>query len=89
MNYYETGDIVLIPVGDGRKMKFVIEKFDKYLALLSATCLWVVGLPDLKPSNIVEGREQRIWKLPPSPDRTALRSKTYPGIAKAMAQQWG
>jgi len=53
-----------------------------------ATCLWLKNLPLLKPTNIVEGREQRIWKMPPSKDRAKLRSKTYPGIAQAMAQQW-
>ena len=47
------------------------------------------NLPVLLPSNKVDGREQRIWKMPPSPDRKKLRSKTYPGIAKAMAEQWG
>lgn len=54
-----------------------------------ATCLWLNSLPLLKPTNIVEGREQRIWKMPPSSDRQKLRSKTYPGIAEAMAEQWG
>lgn len=54
-----------------------------------ATCLWLKGLPKLNPTNIVEGREQRIWKLPPGPERAKLRSKTYEGIAKAMAEQWG
>jgi len=54
-----------------------------------ATCLWLVNLPLLQPSDIVEGREQRIWKMPPSKDRAKLRSKTYPRIAKAMAEQWG
>lgn len=54
-----------------------------------ATCLWLKGLPLLKPTNIVEGREQRIGKLPPSEDRAKLRSKTYLGIAQAMADQWG
>lgn len=54
-----------------------------------ATCLWLKNLPKLKPTNIVEGRENRIWKLPPSKDRAKLRSKTYEGIAKAFAQQWG
>lgn len=54
-----------------------------------ATCLWLNGLPKLTPTNIVEGREQRIWKLPPSANRAQLRSKTFPGIAKAMAEQWG
>lgn len=53
-----------------------------------ATCLWLKGLPKLTPTNIVEGREQRIWKLPPSADRQKLRSKTFPGIAAAMASQW-
>ncbi|ACU61296.1 hypothetical protein [Chitinophaga pinensis] len=54
-----------------------------------ATCLWLKGLPDLQPTNIVDGREQRIWKLPPTEDRAMLRSKTYLGIAQAMAYQWG
>ncbi len=54
-----------------------------------ATCLWLKGLPLLKPTNIVEGREQRIWKMAPGPERAKERSKTFPGIAKAMADQWG
>ena len=54
-----------------------------------ATCLWTNGLPKLVPTNIVDGREQRIWKLPPSKERAKLRSKTYPGIAQAIASQWG
>lgn len=54
-----------------------------------ATCLWLNGLTKLKPTNIVPGRNQRIWKLPPSQDRAKLRSKTFPGIAQAMADQWG
>ena len=54
-----------------------------------ATCLWLKGLPLLAPTNIVEGRDDRIHRLPPSPDRWKLRSKTYDGIAKAMAEQWG
>ena len=53
------------------------------------TWLWLKGLPLLKPTNIVEGRENKIWKMPPSKDRGALRSKTYEGIAKALANQWG
>lgn len=54
-----------------------------------ATCLWLNKLPKLEATNIVEGREQRIWKLPKTKDRAKLRSKTFPGIAKAMAEQWG
>lgn len=53
-----------------------------------ATCLWLKGLPKLTATELVEGREQRIWRLPPSKDRAKLRSKTFPGIAKAMATQW-
>jgi len=53
-----------------------------------ATCLWLKGLPPLQPTNIVDGRKPRIWRMPPSADRQRLRSKTYPGIAKAMAEQW-
>lgn len=54
-----------------------------------ATCLWVKGLPLLKPTNIVKGREARIHKMAPSKDRSLLRSITYDGIAEAMAEQWG
>jgi len=54
-----------------------------------ATCLWLKGLQTLKPTNIVSGRDQVLHKLPPSKDRWKLRSKTYKGIADAMAEQWG
>lgn len=54
-----------------------------------ATCLWLKNLPRLKPTNIVSGRVNRIYMMPPSPDRGALRSVTYRGIADAMAVQWG
>ena len=53
------------------------------------TCLWLKNLPKLEPTDIVEGREQRIWKMPPSADRWKERSKTFQGIANAMADQWG
>ena len=54
-----------------------------------ATCLWLKGLPKLYPTNIVVGREPRIHKMPPSADRWKERSRTFPGIARAMADQWG
>jgi hypothetical protein len=54
-----------------------------------ATCLWLKGLPKLKPTSIVDGREARIHRLPPSQDRWKIRSTTYSGIAAAMADQWG
>lgn len=54
-----------------------------------ATCLWLKGLPLLKPTNIVEERNQRIWKMGETKSRQKERSKTYEGIAKAIAEQWG
>jgi site-specific DNA-cytosine methylase len=53
-----------------------------------ATCLWLKNVPLLQPTNIVSGREQRVHKMPPSPDRWKERSRTYQGIADAMAAQW-
>lgn len=54
-----------------------------------ATCLWLKNLPPLKPTNIVEGREARVHRMPPGPERWKERSRTYEGIAQAMAEQWG
>lgn len=54
-----------------------------------ATCLWLKNLPKLVPTNIVEGREGKVWKMPPGPNRAKDRSRTYQGIADAMAEQWG
>ena len=54
-----------------------------------ATCLWLKNLPLLQSTNIVDGREQRLHKLPPSPNRWKERSRTFRGIAEAMAEQWG
>lgn len=52
------------------------------------TGFWLYGLEPLKPTDIVEGREHKVWKMPPSDDRGKLRSKTYQGIADAIAVQW-
>ena len=54
-----------------------------------ATCLWLKGLSPLVPTNVVDGREARIYKMPPGPDRWRERSRTFAGIAAAMAAQWG
>lgn len=54
-----------------------------------ATCLWLKNLPPLKPTNVVDGRAARIHHEPPSPDRWKARSRTFEGIAEAMASQWG
>ena len=54
-----------------------------------ATCLWLKNLPKLQPTQIVDGREAKVHKMSPGPNRWKERSKTYQGIANAMAQQWG
>ena len=54
-----------------------------------ATCLWLKNLPKLAPTKIVEGRDGRVWKESPNQDRWKNRSRTFPGIAEAMAIQWG
>jgi hypothetical protein len=54
-----------------------------------ATCLWLIGLLPLLPTQITQERNNSIWRMPPSPERAKLRSKTFQGIAKAMAEQWG
>ncbi len=54
-----------------------------------ATCLWLKNLPKLIPTNIVEGREARVHRMPPGPNRWKERSRTFAGIAEAMADQWG
>jgi len=54
-----------------------------------ATCLWLKGLPPLKPSRIVDGRTARVHRESPGPNRWKNRSRTYQGIANAMAEQWG
>lgn len=56
---------------------------------VKATCLWLRNLPRLRPTRIVEGREARVHRMPPGPDRWKERSRTLPGIAAAMAGQWG
>jgi len=72
-----------------RKPDQVIQPWQFGHGETKATCLWLKGLPKLKPTNIVEGREQRVHKMPPGPNRWKERSRTFEGIAAAMADQWG
>lgn len=72
-----------------RKPDCVIQPWQHGHGETKATCLWLKGLPPLTPTNVVPGREARIHLMPPSPDRWKERSKTFTGIAKAMADQWG
>ena len=71
-----------------RKPDQIIQPWQFGHGEVKATCLWLKNLPLLEPTEIVEGREQRIWRMGPSPERSKLRSKTFSGIAKAMADQW-
>lgn len=54
-----------------------------------ATCLWLKGLPKLQPTDVVSGRHPRVHLMPPGPERWKERSRTYEGVAQAMAKQWG
>jgi len=54
-----------------------------------ATCLWLRGLPPLRPTDVVPGRANRVHREPPGPERWKNRARTFPGIAEAMADQWG
>jgi site-specific DNA-cytosine methylase len=72
-----------------RKPDQIIQPWQFGHAETKATCLWLKGLPLLKPTNIVPGREARIHKMAPGTDRARLRSTTFSGIAEAVADQWG
>jgi hypothetical protein len=72
----------------GRKYDQIIQPWQFGHGETKATCLWLKSLPKLVPTNIVSGRMQRSHLESPSPDRWKNRSRTYPGIASAMAEQW-
>ena len=74
--------------GKYRKPDQIIQPWQFGHGEVKTTCLWLNKLPKLRPTNIVAGRDQKCWKTPPSKDRWKIRSKTYSGIAQAMAQQW-
>lgn len=72
-----------------RKPDQIIQPYQFGDPYMKTTCLWLKGLPKLVPTKIVEGREQKCWRMGPSPERARLRAQTYPGIAKAFAEQYG
>lgn len=72
-----------------RKPTQVIQPWQFGHGETKATCLWLKNLPKLTPTNIVAGREARVHRMPPSPNRWKERSRTFEGIAAAMAEQWG
>jgi hypothetical protein len=95
-----TSDVERIAIENPIPHKYAVEEIGrKYDQLIQpwwfghgetkATCFWLKNLPKLVPTDIVEGREHRIHKMPPSVHRSKDRSKTFQGIADAMAAQWG
>jgi hypothetical protein len=72
-----------------RKPDQIIQPWQFGHGEVKATCLWLKNLPALRPTQIVDGRVARVHREPPSPDRWKNRSRTYSGIAAAMAAQWG
>lgn len=72
-----------------RKPDQIIQPWQHGHGETKATCLWLKNLPPLTATNIVSGREPRVHRMAPSPDRWKERSRTYSGIAAAMAEQWG
>lgn len=71
-----------------RKPEQIIQPWQFGHGETKATCLWLKNLPLLTPTDVVEGRSDRIHKMPPGPNRWKERSRTYQGIANAMAAQW-
>jgi hypothetical protein len=72
-----------------RKPEQIVQPWQFGHGEVKATCLWLKGLPKLVPTKVVEGRHPACWLASPGPDRWKLRSRTYEGIAQAMAEQWG
>ncbi len=72
-----------------RKPDQIIQPWQFGHGEVKATCLWLKGLPKLTPTNIVDGREARVHRAAPGPERWKERSRTLQGIADAMAEQWG
>lgn len=72
-----------------RKPSQIIQPWQFGHGETKATCLWLKGLPLLQPTDVVEGRKAAVHLMPPGPDRWKNRSRTYAGVADAMAAQWG
>jgi len=98
-NMFQTqGETTKVAIENPIPHKYAREYIGKYSQIIQpwqfghgetkATCLWLYNLPKLKPTNIVSGREQKVFKTPPSKDRWKIRSRTFKGIAEAMASQW-
>ena len=73
----------------GRKHDFSIQPYQFGHPETKRTCFWTRNLPPLLPTCVVDGRQARVHREPPGPDRCKNRSRTFAGIAKSMAEQWG
>lgn len=73
----------------GRRYDQIIQPWWFGHGEMKATCLWLRNLPPLMATVVHPSREQKIWMMPPTPDRGHERSRTYAGVARAMAEQWG
>ncbi len=73
----------------GSKYDQTIQPYDFGHGETKRTCLWLRGLPPLMATSVVPGRKGRVHRESPGPDRWKNRSRTYQGIADAMADQWG
>lgn len=72
-----------------RKPDFTLQPWQHGHGEVKRTCFWTKNLPALRPSNVVEGREPKVHRMPPGPNRWKERSRTFQGVAEAMADQWG
>ncbi|MAH48052.1 hypothetical protein CMI37_19675 [Candidatus Pacearchaeota archaeon] len=93
-------DIPLLCVENPIQHKYARDYIRKYDQIIQphyfgdneskATCLWLIGLPLLARTHWLDKGEikQSVWRMPPSPERRLLRSRTFPAIADAMAAQW-
>ena len=72
-----------------RKPDQIVQPYEYGHDVSKKTCLWLKNLPLLKPTQVVDGREAKVHLMPPGPNRWKERSRTYQGVADAMAQQWG
>ena len=73
----------------GRKHDQTIQPWQFGHGEVKRVCLWLKGLPPLVPTEVVKGREARVWRMPPGPERQKERSRFFTGVADAMAAQWG
>jgi len=97
MHWYGKDEAGVAYAHDKEEFKQIIQPWMFGHPEQKATCLWLRNLPKLKPTNNVreemmklpDNQRQRMHYLPPSPDRQTIRSRTFPGIAAAMAEQWG